>query len=54
MVSPKQIRVEIMKKCLEREAYCKKMWTEIKVKREEIQKYVETYRKKPRGKIRKS
>lgn len=54
MVSPKQLHIEIMKKSLEREKYCKKMWEEIKEKRKEIQKYVEKHRKKLRGKIKRS
>lgn len=54
MVSSKQLRVEIMKKGLEREAFCEKMWTEIKEKQEKIREYVQIYRKNLRGKINKS
>lgn len=32
MISPKQFRVDVRKKGLEQEAYCKKMWTEINEK----------------------
>lgn len=52
MVSSKQFLVDMMRKRLEREAYCKKMWTEIEEKREEIRKDVETFRKKLRGEIK--
>lgn len=43
-------KVEIQKKRLEREVFCKKMWADIEKKKEEIREGVEKYKERLRTK----
>jgi|GEM_PF-5788736 len=50
MRSAETTKVEIQEKRLKREAFCKKMWTDIEKKKKEIRKGAEKYKERLRNK----